>query len=266
MKDDALLDDDPVRTARLGRLKRRAAVPEIFRPKLWLLDLDDTVLGSSRGLLHAIHLRMNAFITERLGLPEAQAEALRTQYWEEYGSTFLGMWLRHGVDPREFLPATHDFDFAPYVSCEGDPKQALKKLPGRKVVFTNGPRNYADAVLKAMGMSEFFDAEVTSTEMRLFGDWRPKPNTSMFAATCARFGVSPRETVFVDDSPMNLKAAARTGLTTVWCTGYRRVAGKLPWRKPYPYIDHVVGHVRELPKLFGTCGASNGRHEHRELV
>ena len=72
--------------------------------------------------------------------------------------------------------------------------------------------------------------------------------------------------MFVDDSPMNLKAAARAGLTTVWCTGYRRAAGKLPWRKAYPYVDHVVGHVRELPKLFGTRNASQGRRERRELV
>ena len=82
--------------------------------KVWLLDFDDTLFASSAGLLHEVHLRMNAFMTERMGMSEEEANRLRSHYWQTYGSTFIGLWRRHGVDPKEFLPAVHDFDYAPF--------------------------------------------------------------------------------------------------------------------------------------------------------
>ena len=83
--------------------------------KVWLLDFDDTLFASSAGLLHEVHLRMNAFMTERMGMSEEEANRLRSHYWQTYGSTFIGLWRRHGVDPKVFLPAVHDFDYAPFV-------------------------------------------------------------------------------------------------------------------------------------------------------
>ena len=180
-------------------------------PKLWFIDLDDTLFEASGGMLHAIHLRMNDFISKRLGLDWEAAGRLRTAYWAQYGSTFLGMWKRHRVDPREFLSATHDFDFLPFIHVEGDPKADLKGLPGRKVVLTNGPRNYADAVLAGLGMSDYFDEVITSSDMRLFGEWRPKPNAAMLRAVCTRFCVRPNEAVLVDDTLANLKCAKGVG-------------------------------------------------------
>ena len=53
-------------------------------PKLWFIDLDDTLFEASGGMLHAIHLRMNDFISKRLGLDWAAAGRLRTAYWARY--------------------------------------------------------------------------------------------------------------------------------------------------------------------------------------
>lgn len=222
-------------------------------PKLWFIDLDDTLFEASGGMLHAIHLRMNDFISKRLGLDWEAAGRLRTAYWAQYGSTFLGMWKRHRVDPREFLSATHDFDFLPFIHVEGDPKADLKGLPGRKVVLTNGPRNYADAVLAGLGMSDYFDEVITSSDMRLFGEWRPKPNAAMLRAVCTRFCVRPNEAVLVDDTLANLKCAKGVGLKTVWCTGYRRRNGKLSHRIDPLYVDASIVHIRELERCFQPC-------------
>ena len=54
-------------------------------PKLWFIDLDDTLFEASGGMLHAIHLRMNDFISKRLGLDWEAAGRLRTAYWAQYG-------------------------------------------------------------------------------------------------------------------------------------------------------------------------------------
>lgn len=116
-----------------GRLRRKPRA--IGLPKLWFIDLDDTLFEASGGMLHAIHLRMNDFISKRLGISWEAAGALRTAYWSQYGSTFLGMWKNHGIDPREFLPATHDFDFRPFIQYAGDPKSDLRRVPGKRIVF-----------------------------------------------------------------------------------------------------------------------------------
>ena len=230
------------------RLKKQSL--EQRTPKLWLIDLDDTLFEASGGMLHAIHLRMNDFISKRLGLSWDDASRLRTEYWSRYGSTFLGLWKNHGIDPREFLPATHDFDFRPFIHYEGDPKSDLQRLTGKRIVFTNGPCNYAYAVLKALGMFDFFDDVISSTDMHLFGEWRPKPSSEMLRAVCAREGVRPSEAVMVDDSLMNLKCAKGTGFRTVWCTGYRARNGKLASRIAPLYVDAQIVHIRELSRVF----------------
>lgn len=220
------------------------------RPRLWLFDLDDTLIASSEGLLDEVHDLMNDFLMTRMGMTEAEANHWRSWYWEHYGSTFIGLWRCHGVDPRVFLPAVHDFDYTPYLRELRSPRRLLGKFPGRRACVTNGPRVYAEKLLTALGLDGFFDAVVTSTDMRLFGDWRPKPSVSMLRAICANLNTLPAQAVLIDDSLMNLRAAKRAGMRTVWCTGLRRSKKGLRTRTgspmPSPAADMIVRDISEL--------------------
>lgn len=227
----------------------RGVEPPAPAVKVWFVDLDDTLMESSGGMLHAIHLRMNAFISEALGMSWEEAGKLRTAYWAKYGSTFIGLWRHHRIDPCVFLPATHDFDYAPFVSAVGSPAadlRALRRRGVRLVLFTNGPRPYAEGVLRLLGLRDAFDEVVSSTDMRLFGEWRPKPSATMLRALCARLRVRPREAALIDDSPANLRTAKSIGMRTFWCTGYRARHGKLTHRRLPPGVDHVVLRLRDL--------------------
>lgn len=217
--------------------------------------MDDTLLASSAGILDEVHDLMNDFLIRRMGFSAQKANFLREYYWRTYGSTFIGLWRCHGVDPRVFLPAVHDFDYAPYLAGLKSMRSVLSKFPGRRVLMTNGPRNYADAILPAIGLRSFFDLEVTSSDMRVFGDWRPKPSVSMMKALAARLGVRPRDAVLIDDSLLNLRAAKLAGMRTVWGIGMRRRhAGlRMPWNAPmaHPAVDLVVHDVEELLRRIG---------------
>ena len=217
--------------------------------RCWFIDLDDSIFEASGGMLHAIHLKMNEFMVREMNLSWEEASELRTRYWAHYGATFLGLWKRHGIDPRRFLTETHDFDPTPFIHVDGNPVTDLRGLKGRRVVFTNGPRIYAERVLSLLGIEEAVDDLVTSTDMRLFNDWRPKPSRSMLLAFCRRYGVAPQDAAIIDDSPMNLKTAHSIGMKTVWCTGYRRRHGKLDCRRALPYVDFAVTHLREVRRL-----------------
>ncbi len=214
--------------------------------KCWFLDLDDTIYEASGGMLREIHLRMDAFIARELRMSVQEAHALRAHYWATYGSTFIALWRLHRIDPVRFLTETHDFDPTPYIHYRGDVVADISHIEGRRVVFTNGPGTYAQRVVAALGIASVVDVVVSCFEMRLFGDWRPKPSVSMLLAQARRQGMHPARCALVDDSLMNLKAAKCAGFKTIWATGYRLAHGRLTHRRSSPYVDHQIRHIHEL--------------------
>ena len=61
----------------------------IYRPKLWLIDLDDTLYSASAGMFHDIHVLMDDYIQSALGVSSQTANLLRKEYWQRYGVTVL---------------------------------------------------------------------------------------------------------------------------------------------------------------------------------
>ena len=88
----------------------------------------------------------------------------------------------------------------------------LARLPGRKIVFTNGDAPYARRVLDALGISEHFAGlhDIHAAELR------PKPDLHGYRLLLERFAIDPRRAVMVEDMAQNLKPAKMLGLTTVW--------------------------------------------------
>ena len=217
--------------------------------KLCFVDLDDTLLESSAGMLHAIHVRMDAFIMKALGVNAAKAANIRALYWARFGSTFIGLWRYHHIDPLDFLPVTHDFDYAPYIRVSmtvAADLRALRSRGVRLVLFTNGPRCYAESVIRLMGLHGIFEEVCSSTDMRVFGDWAPKPSVRMLRMLCAQLRVHPSEAILIDDSPKNLRAAKCLGMRTFWCTGFRLRHGKIPHRRQALGVDHVIVRFRDM--------------------
>ncbi|MDY3116154.1 MAG: HAD hydrolase-like protein [Sutterella sp.] len=215
----------------------------------WFLDLDDTLYEASGGMLKEIHLRMNAFIARELRMSLDEASALRTHFWTTYGCTFIGLWHHYHIDPVVFLTETHDFDPSPYIHYDGNPVLDVRRLSGKKIIFTNGPQTYAQKVISLLGLEAECDEVISCFEMKLFGDWRPKPNRSVLINQCQRLGLKLHQTALVDDTPLNLSVAKSVGMQTVWCTGYRFKHKRLTHRRPYAYVDYQVPHIRELGRL-----------------
>lgn len=221
--------------------------PEKFesKPKLWLIDLDDTLINSSKVLFPILHERMTNFIEERLGLPHDEALAMRSAYWRKYGTTFLGLMKHHGIDPDEFLEETHNFDVYASVELDNELRRVLSRLPGRKVLYTNAPKSYADSVIRRLKLQGVFCDIVTSSSAKGFGGERlPKPNAKMMKLICASNKVLPNEVIFVDDSLHNLSIAAKEGFRCVWFVGFRK--NTLP--KP-SYVEARIANIKDLYRL-----------------
>ncbi|MCE1185786.1 MAG: HAD-IA family hydrolase, partial [Rhodocyclales bacterium] len=88
----------------------------------------------------------------------------------------------------------------------------LRHLPGRKIVFSNGPQAYARAVLQVMGVARHFD-DVWGVEQMRF---HPKPLARGFRHLLHAHRLHPARCILVEDSAENLRTAKRLGMQTVW--------------------------------------------------
>jgi putative hydrolase of the HAD superfamily len=180
---------------------------------------------------------MTDWVMDALKVDRAEADRLRDHYWRTYGTTLAGLMTEHGVDPGPYLTHVHEIDLA---HLEPDTKlaQRIRRLPGRKIVYTNGCAPYAERVLAARGLDGHFDA-VYGVEHAGF---RPKPERAAFETIFAADGLDATRGAMFEDDPRNLAAPHAMGMRTV------HVA---PAREDHPHIHHhtdnlteFLGHVR----------------------
>ena len=208
----------------------------------WIFDLDDTLHDASPHIFPHLSRSMTAYLQAHLKLTEEDAGKLRLHYWRSYGATLLGMMRHHGTDPEHFLRETHAFpDLSNMVVYERGLAAMLRRLPGRKLVFSNAPRQYANAVLQLMGIASHFDG-VHSIESTGF---QPKPSLAAFRSLVRAHSLLAARCVMVEDSRANLHPAKRLGMKTVWVTREPRTPA---------YVDVKTASVLALPRLLGRLG------------
>lgn len=206
---------------------------------VWLFDLDNTLHDASAHIFPHINRSMTAYLQEHLGLGPDEANLLRVGYWKRYGATLTGLVRHHGTDPRHFLDATHRFEHLHRLMVfERALRSLLRRLPGRKIVFSNGPQRYASAVIAAMGIRRHFDAICGIEQMR----FHPKPQVQAFRHLLQDHRLDPRRCVLIEDSPDNLRTAKRLGMKTV-------LVGR--GAKAPPYVDLRLASILDLRRAFG---------------
>ena len=178
---------------------------------LAILDLDNTLYAADNGVFARMDKRMTTFVAEALKVSRAQADHLRIRYWKQYGSTLRGLMLHHGLDPEPFLLDVHDIQADTLLQPDAQLDQALARLPGHKVIHTNGIREHAERVLQALGIIHHFAAIY---DIR-FNNYIPKPCADTLARLIRSEGSIPARTLVVDDMPDNLQAAKQLGCKTV---------------------------------------------------
>ena len=208
----------------------------MMKNPVWLFDLDNTLHNATPHIFPHINRAMREYIERHLGLDQQAANRLRQDYWQRYGATLLGLMRHHDTDPRHFLWETHQFpNLEQMIVFERPLRHALRRLPGRKIVFSNGPRHYAEAILDLTRLRHCFDAVYAVDNVR----FQPKPMLAGFRALLRAERLDPRRCIMVEDSLVNLVSAKRLGMKTVWVsTGLRQS----------PFVDVKVSSVMQLPK------------------
>ena len=108
----------------------------------WVFDLDNTLYPPAIRLFDQIERRMTAYVMRALAVDSAEANRLRRHYWQTYGTTLAGLMREHALEPDAYLAEVHDIDLS-RVAPAPELRRALGRLPGRKLVYTNGSREHA---------------------------------------------------------------------------------------------------------------------------
>jgi putative hydrolase of the HAD superfamily len=176
----------------------------------WVFDLDNTLYPPAIRLFDQIERRMTDYVMRALGIPAAEADAVRARYWTSYGTTLAGLMREHGLDPAPYLDHVHDIDLSG-VATAPDLCAALGRLAGRKVVYTNGSREHARRVTRAIGLEGCFDALYGFEDAAFV----PKPEAEAFATVFALDGLVARRAAMFEDDPRNLVVPHGLGMRTV---------------------------------------------------
>jgi putative hydrolase of the HAD superfamily len=217
----------------------------------WVFDLDNTLYPHHVNLWQQVDQRIGEFIAAFLKISEQEARIIQKDYYRRYGTSMRGMMTEHGVRADDYLAYVHQIDHSP---LEPNPAMgaAIAKLPGRKLILTNGSTDHAGAVLTRLGLLAHFEAvfDIIAAELE------PKPAAQTYHKFLTRHGVDPGKAAMFEDLARNLVVPHQLGMTTVLVVpdGSREVVRE-DWElegRDDPSVDHVTddltGFLRGLVK------------------
>ena len=232
--------------------RRRGAERGFDHIEAWVFDLDNTLYPADCNLFAQIDRRMGEFIAESFGIPLHEAQSVRETYYYEHGTTLAGLVRLHDVAPDKFLDYVHDIDLSAVAPCP-ELAAALRALPGRKFIFTNGSRKHAEAVAQRLGVLDQFS---DICDIHALDYVYPKPMREAYERFARAHDVMPPTAAMFDDLPHNLETAHGLGMTTVLVHGvtehpeHQAMTG---WTELPAHIHH---RTEALPVFLGSVVAA----------
>jgi len=176
-----------------------------------IFDLDNTLYPAEKQLFNLIDVRINRYMTEIVGIPAPEVDAMRRDYWRLYGVTLQGLIRHHAVDPEDYLLYVHDIDVLSRLTPDLVLREVLKNLPQRKAVFTNGSTCHAARVLAALGIEDMFEKVY---DIRV-ASYQPKPYPEPYHAVLEELDTVAERCIMIEDSRDNLHTAKKLGMGTI---------------------------------------------------
>ena len=205
----------------------------------WVFDLDNTLYPHHANLWQQVDARIGEFVSAWLNISREEARLIQKDYYRRFGTTMRGMMTLHGVRADDYLAYVHKIDHSP---LEPNPAMgaAIARLPGRKLILTNGSVDHVDKVLERLGLSDHFDAvfDIMAAELE------PKPAPQTYQRFLDLHRVDPTRSAMFEDLARNLVIPHQLGMTTVLVVpdGTKDVVRE-DWElegRDDPHVDYVT--------------------------
>lgn len=176
----------------------------------WIFDLDNTLYPQSVNLLGQMRSKTYDYMCSLLGTGRMEAANLYERFEAAYGTSMNGLMIEHNIDPNGFLDFVHDIDHD-LIEPNLQLAEAIRALPGRSVIYTNGTVDHAEKVLKRLGITDVFENIFDI----VWADLDPKTHRAPFERLFAQTGADPTRAAMFEDSVRNLEIPFSLGVRTV---------------------------------------------------
>jgi putative hydrolase of the HAD superfamily len=211
----------------------------------WVLDLDNTLYPAGSALAGQLTHGILSTLAEYYGTDLAGARRIQAELVAEYGTSLRGAMVTGTIDPHDFLGFERRIDYS-VIGPDPTLATALRTLPGRRYVYTNGSTYHAEQALDRLGLADCIDGVFDI----LAGDLFPKPYAESLDAFLAHFDIDPDRAAMVDDLEVNLTLPHERGMTTAWMSNERFADGS-----PYRQLAERRWQVQDLPAFLHSMVA-----------
>ena len=216
--------------------------------KYWIFDLDNTLYSGKTRVFEQVDKKMSKYISEKLNITVEEARKIQKNYFHEYNTTLNGMIKNHKIDANEFLEFVHDIDID-FLKKDEKLAEEMKKLEGKKIIFTNGSKKHAINVTRRIGIEQYFDGIFDIVD----SDFIPKPSIEPYKKLVEKHKIDPKLCVLVEDIARNLKPAYEMGMKTVW------IENDEPWAKKFSdsdFVNYKTNNLTEFLKQINLLKAA----------
>ena len=206
--------------------------------KYWIFDLDNTLYSAKTKVFDQVEKKMTEYVSNKLNTNMDEARKIQKNYFYKYNTTLNGLIKNHKVDAKEFLEFVHNIDIS-FLKKDLELSEELKKLEGKKIIFTNGPKKHALNITQKIGIDHHFDAIFDIID----SNFVPKPILEPYKKLVEKHKIDPNFSVFVEDIARNLKPAYEMGMKTIW------IENDEPWACKFSDSDFVNYKTNNLSEF-----------------
>lgn len=217
----------------------------------WVFDLDNTLYPHTSRIWPQIDERITLYVSVLFGLDGMSSKALQKFFYHRHGTTLRALIDLYDIDPTEFLDFAHDIDHTD-IELNASLGEAIEKLPGRKLILTNGSRKHAENVARKIGILDHFEDvfDIASA------NFVPKPDRRAYETFLDKHGVEPSRAAMFEDIAKNLTVPHELGMTTTL------IVPKTfdPFRESFeqeavktPEIDYITNDLAEFLRQYALA-------------
>ena len=218
--------------------------------KFWIFDLDNTLYSGETRVFEQVSKRMSKYISEKLNISVDEAKEIQQNYFYKYNTTLNGMIKNHKIDANEFLEFVHDIDIN-FLKTDLPLGEELKKLEGKKFIFTNSSRKHALNVTQRIGIDQYFDDIFDIVDCNFI----PKPKIEPYKKLVEKHKIDPNVCVLIEDIARNLKPAYEIGMKTIW------IENDEPWAAKFSDSNFINYKTKNLTKFLKKINLSKSQNE-----
>lgn len=206
----------------------------------WVFDLDNTLYPHNVDLFSQVDVNMTSYVADLLQTDRASARKLQSSIIWNTAPRCKGLMLHHGVDPDDFLEKAHAID---YTSLTPQPAlaAAIKALPGRKFIFTNGSVKHAQDTAGALGILDHFD-EIFDI---VAADYLPKPAAGTYDKFAGLHKIDTQNAAMFEDLPRNLTVPKALGMKTVLLVPQNIEGSFTEWWERHSDDDQHIDYITD---------------------